>query len=93
MLMDEARKHLPPKIAAMAPEELFAAATPEQYYGFTNEREFVAEAFSREEFQRFLAGHQAPRELVKALGMEKKLTLWQSFVHAVRQMLGLPDTR
>ncbi len=83
MLMDAAQKHL--------------VETPEggMYvpYGFKNEREFIAEAYSDVEFQNFLAKHQAPRELVKALGMEKKLTLWQAFVHSVRQMLGLPDTR
>ena len=80
-LMEAARKYLPKN------------ALHEQSYGFTNEREFVAEAYLREEFQKLLREHDTPRDLVKKLGLERKLSLWEAFKHTVRDILGMPDTR
>ena len=59
-------------------------------YAFTNEREFLAEAFTRKEFQDDLLKMATPRELAQELGLEGKPKLWDSFVEAIRQALGLP---
>lgn len=63
----------------------------EDLYGLTNAHEFVSEAFSNPEFQRFLAGIQASDELVKTIGLDLpgKRSLWDVFIGGLRKLLGL----
>jgi hypothetical protein len=83
-LMNEAMTHLPPK----PPGESRLVR-----YWTTNEREFIAEAFSNSQFQYFLAQHHISKELADKLGLQEKPTLWQAFVDMVRNALGLPKTK
>lgn len=64
------------------------------HYGLSNPHEFVSEAFSNPDFQRFLSGIQAPDYLVKALGIGKtgaQPTIWDAFTAAVRRILRVPN--
>ena len=64
------------------------------HYGLKNAHEFVSEANSNTEFQRFLSSIPADDRLVQAMGLDKQpgTSLWDVFVGAVRKILGLaPD--
>lgn len=80
VLMDQAELHFPRTEGMPKP------------YGFTNEREFVAEAFSNSAFQDYLFSQKTPRALAEKFGLQGRPTLWQSFVQMVRRILGMPDT-
>lgn len=50
-------------------------------YGFENEKEFIAEAFTNPEFQ----------EELRRIGGQMGTSIWQRFVKAVRKLLGLDE--
>jgi hypothetical protein len=59
----------------------------QQFYGMTNVKEFVAEAFSNSRFQRFLMNEEAPSNWTVR-------SVWEGFKNAVAHVLGLtPTTR
>lgn len=53
------------------------------HYGLKNVNEFIAEAFSSKSFQDFLKGITL---------RNSKITVWNKFVEAVRQAIGLPES-
>lgn len=57
-------------------------------YGFKNEREFVAEAFSNEHFQKFLAQQKISPELAKVLQLGGKSTdtIWSMFKNILKSL-------
>jgi hypothetical protein len=61
-------------------------------YAFTNEREFIAEAFSNPTFQNALARIEVSPETAAALGLDSQRTwsVWTALVDSVRKWLGLP---
>jgi len=61
-------------------------------YGFTDEKEFIAEAMSNPKFQRLLERFKISNSLAESLGMPswQGKTLWGGFVNIVRRMIGLP---
>ena len=65
--------------------------SPEQQkqYGFKNAKEFIAEAFTNEDFQRQLAQMDAPPNFQR-LGIKNA---WQQLLALVRNMLKAPDGR
>jgi hypothetical protein len=66
---------------------------PEKVYAFTNEHEFLSEAFGNPDMQRVLAQVPTPPSLARALGHTGRGplgTLWDSFVETVRRLTGLP---
>lgn len=62
-------------------------------YAFTNEMEFIAEAWGNRKFQRFLKNTPISNELARQLGLPeaRKYSAWHAFVNSVRQLLRLPD--
>lgn len=63
------------------------------HYGFTNAREFVAEAFSSPEFQARLKSIKAPAGIAEGLGLKgTRRTLWDAFRQAIHRILGLRQT-
>lgn len=61
-------------------------------YGFTDEHEFLAEAFSNKNFQAELAKIALPKEVGERLGLTGKLhTAWDAVVDFVRKALGIPE--
>jgi hypothetical protein len=78
-LMNELKKH--PEITA---EDLDA-------YGFTNEKEFLAEALSNPKFQKILAKIDAPEGFFNTPSRGgKRSSIWAGIVETVRKMLKLP---
>lgn len=63
---------------------------PLNAYGFTNEKEFVAEAFSNEVFQRQLAETRISDDLANALGLKDRKSAWDAVLSIIRALLGLP---
>lgn len=78
--------------------EVQAKITPEEIknlgigYAFTNDREFVAEAFSNPHVQLILASTRMSAELAHELGMSRfqSTSVWAGFVNLVRKTLNLP---
>lgn len=61
-------------------------------YAFTNEQEFIAEAFSNPDFQNLLAKIEISPALAKALKFDKASpSVWTALVDSIRKWLGLPD--
>lgn len=61
-------------------------------YGFTDEHEFLAEAFSNKDFQAELAKIALPKEVGEKLGLTGKLhSAWDAVVDFVRKALGIPE--
>lgn len=59
-------------------------------YGWTNVKEFVAEAFSDTRFQMLLSNIDMPEALARKIGMpQQKVTFWQAFKEMVRNALGM----
>lgn len=60
-------------------------------YALTNEHEFIAEAFSNPQVQDLLARIDASKELAAKVGLagQKKFSLWDTFIAAVRKAIGL----
>jgi len=54
-----------------------------QSYGFTNEKEFVAEIYANKAF----------REELKALDRENNTSYWKQFIDAIRRLFGLAKTK
>ena len=54
-------------------------------YGFKNMHEFIAEAFTNKSFQEYLG-------TIPSVTKNKTKSLWDDFVQAVRNMLGLPPS-
>ena len=61
----------------------------QEQYGFKNAKEFIAEAFTNEDFQRQLAQMDAPPNFQR-LGIK---TMWDGLLRMVRNMLKGPDGR
>lgn len=60
-------------------------------YGMTSPEEFVAEVFSKPEFQDVLSRMQAPPRLAKEFGLGAGVkTMWDALVSSVRRALGMP---
>jgi len=62
-------------------------------YGFTNDAEFVAEAFSNPNFQNMLMHFEVSPELAATIGSftggKPRMTWWQAFTKAVSNALGI----
>ena len=61
-------------------------------YGFTNEREFIAEAFSNPKFQQMLADHILSPKVAAKLEAQFKSPIksaWDALVQTVRKTLGM----
>jgi len=57
-------------------------------YGFTNPKEFIAEAFSNPKFQEFLATTPIPPELAKRLGLHNRtMSMWDVFRGFVKKAI------
>ena len=68
----------------------------DMHYGLRNAHEFVSEANSNPEFQRFLASIPADERTIKAYGLDaaSKPTLWHVFTQAVRKIFSMaPGTQ
>jgi hypothetical protein len=58
------------------------------HYGFTNAKEFIAEAFSNEHFQDFLANTPISKELAAELGLHRKsMSMWDVFRGFVKKAI------
>ena len=55
------------------------------YYGFTDMHEFISEAFTNKKFQEYLG-------TIPSITKNKNKSLWEDFIKAVRDMLGLPPS-
>jgi hypothetical protein len=56
-------------------------------YALTDEREFIAEAFSNPEVQEVLAGIPLSDQLAQELGMSRRSTAWDAIVDTVRRVI------
>lgn len=65
---------------------------PENFYGFKDMDEFIAEAFSNPKFQEYLASVKLPPRAITRLGLDARArSVWDLFVEVVRRVLGLPS--
>lgn len=61
-------------------------------YGFTNAKEFIAEALSNPKFQGYLDDVKISSRLAKILGMPewKQTSVWSALVNVIRKFLNIP---
>ena len=69
-----------------------AGIDEKRVYAMTNEREFIAEAFSNSAFQEWLSRTPVSKYVAERLGLAEKRvpTMWDWFVASIRSLLGFP---
>lgn len=83
-MMQVANKHLDENLQRYDLDENFRGKLD---YGLTNQKEFIAEAFSNPAFQEFLTHIPAPPDMVKALKLGQARSVWDMFRHLVKRAI------